>query len=76
MKSDQLVHMCYYCTKERVDPFSWDYKVMARRHCEICGTFGELVPIEKIDMGGFTIYAQVKQRMVGFYVSRDTALCK
>jgi len=77
MTRDKLIYTCYLCTKDRIDAFSWDYRLMVRRNCDSCGQFGELVPIEKIHiMGGFTIYAQVKQRMVGFYASRDTALCK
>lgn len=77
MTSDKLVFMCYLCAKSRVDPLRWEnYNVMVRQNCSICSGFNETVPVEEITIGGFPMYIQVRQRMVGFYASRDTALCK
>ena len=76
MTHDKLIFICYLCAKNRVSPFSWDYRMMVRRNCSICNSFKELVPGEEIVICGFVMYVQVRQRMVGFYASRDTALCK
>lgn len=76
MTHDKLILICYLCAKNRVSPFSWDYNMMVRKNCSICDKFSELVPVEEIVICGLRVYVQVRQRMVGFYASRDTSVCK